>query len=80
MSRNTRQNGEDLDPLGGRLLTPQEVAERLQTTDSALRRLRRKGTGPPVVMISEGTRRYPEDGLLLWIRDNAELPREDIAS
>jgi hypothetical protein len=62
-----------LDPLGGRLWTPDEVATHFQVDKETLRRMRRERRGPPVVMLGRSTRRYPENGLIIWKRENAEL-------
>jgi hypothetical protein len=38
-----------------------------------LRRWRRQRTGPPVILCGPATPRYPENGLILWMRDNTQL-------
>jgi hypothetical protein len=65
----------DLDPLGGTLLTPDEVASRLRVDKETLRGWRRRNSGPPVVTLAKSTRRYPENGLIIWLRDNTEIPQ-----
>jgi hypothetical protein len=62
-----------LDPLGGRLWTADEVADYLRVDKATLRRWRREGIGPPVIMAAPATPRYPENGLILWRRDNGHV-------
>jgi hypothetical protein len=72
------------DPLGGRLWTPEEVAGHLRVAKETLREWRRLDQGPPVVMVGLHTPRYPENGLMMFIRHNATVtipaPRRALAS
>jgi hypothetical protein len=63
----------DLDPLGGRMWTPEEVADYLRVDKETLRSWRRKRTGPPVVLCAPATARYPENGLIIWKRNNVQV-------
>lgn len=58
------------DILGGKMLTPQQVARRLEVDLETLRRWARQGKGPPFVLVAPSTKRYPEDGLLGWMHDH----------
>jgi hypothetical protein len=84
MTQNLGQAGgqvEDLEGPEGRLLMPEEVARYLRVDKETLRRWRRRRTGPPVILCGPATPRYPENGLIIWMRDNTQLmERERLAS
>lgn len=65
------------DPLGGKLLTPRQVGDRLQVDNETLRRWARQGKGPPFVKIAPATRRYPENGLMAWMRDHMQPQQQE---
>jgi hypothetical protein len=65
--------GDELDVPEGRLLLPEEVARYLRVDKETLRRWRRQRTGPPVILCGRATPRYPENGLIIWMRDNTQL-------
>lgn len=49
------------------LLTPKEAAQRLKLSDSFLAKARMRGDGPPYSKLGRSIR-YPEPGLLQWMK------------
>lgn len=75
MTHTMGRAGGQVDDLGvpeGRLLTPEEVSRYLRVDRETLRRWKRQRTGPPVILCGPSTPRYPEKGLIIWMRDNTQ--------
>jgi transposase-like protein len=62
------------------MLTPQEVARRLEVDPETLRRWAREDKGPPYVLVAPATKRYPEKALIAWLQDNLRPRPEARAS
>jgi predicted site-specific integrase-resolvase len=54
------------------LLTPQEVAEMLQVTETTLKQWRAAGTGPSYVRLNRKTIRYAEEHVRHWIEEKRQ--------
>jgi excisionase family DNA binding protein len=57
-----------------RLLTPDEVAERLRVPRATLSQWRYLRSGPPAIRVGRHLR-YPEDGFEAWLKQLAEAER-----
>jgi excisionase family DNA binding protein len=57
-----------------RLLTPDEVAERLRVPRATLSQWRYLREGPPAIKVGRHLR-YPEDGLEAWLNNLAKAER-----
>lgn len=49
------------------MLTPSDVAKRLNVTTATLRQWRMQGGGPPYLDLADKTIRYPESELSRWV-------------
>jgi excisionase family DNA binding protein len=61
--------------MAEKLLTPEEVAERLQVTLRTLQRWRTSGTGPAYIK-SGRLIRYPEGDLKAWLAAHRRQPEQ----
>lgn len=66
--------------LGQRWLTPAQVCDLLQIKPDALRRMARKGVGPPFLLLTDHVRRYPADRLQVWMERRTAGPCEQEAA
>jgi predicted DNA-binding transcriptional regulator AlpA len=61
------------------LISPIEAADLTGLTLEQLRRLRRKGGGPPFVRLGHRTVRYVRGGTLRWLIGRIQLSTRDAA-
>ena len=60
-------------PSGEFLTATDLIAVGLVKSPATLKRWRDKRQGPPYIQISEGTIKYPRQGLLAWLNRNTQL-------
>lgn len=55
------------------LLTPKDAARFLKVSGSWLAKARMRGDGPPYIKMGERCVRYPESGLVQWVKGRQRL-------